>query len=352
MNAKLQKDEQDRVRIIDGLKSIEAVKKRVDEVEEKQTAQEEEVSDQRKILEEQSRKLTDLEERQTQTVDVNEIVNKAAMEMAERERRSRNFLVHLLPESLFTDQDDAMNDDKQKIEKLIAKITPKPQINRLFRLGQPRTTDQKPRSILVIAAESNQAKAVVNASFARTLDKIQGAPDIHCTKDRSLNQRIVAGKINPSAETGGETSRGRGRGRGYGHGRGRGRRSRGGRVTPSQSDRSDSRKRSRVDEESDVEPRTKKTRDPPHQGEPVVMPIHETGSDIAREAESDDRGASGGGAGGSGAGGNGPGGSGADGRERETQVIASVVSPEEVAINEAPSSTGEIEGPISSLPKN
>ena len=269
MNERMKKDNE---KIFASLKSFESVVKKVDVIEEKQTAQEEKLTDHEEILGKQAEKIKDLEERENQNIDVNHLVDKAATEMAEREKRSRNFLVHQMPESLFTDPDKILNDDRQKVEKLVADVMPKVQVVRLFRIGQPRQDSQKPRSLLVNTTDANQARAVVNASFAKTLTKIPGTKDIQCTKDRSFNQRLVLGKTKVADV---EHSRGRGRGqtRGRGRGRPRGRGSRNASQPQEDRERSDSRKRQRESEAAEPAPITKKNRaDPSSQSSSSSQP--------------------------------------------------------------------------------
>ena len=137
MNLKLARDEEDREKILTSLKSIESVTKRVEVLEEKQSTQENKLIHHEEIIREQSQKIKELEGKSSHSVDMNQLVNKATTEMAEREKRSRNFLVHQLPESLYTDPDDILNDDRNKVEKLVSNISPKVHVVRLFRLGQP-----------------------------------------------------------------------------------------------------------------------------------------------------------------------------------------------------------------------
>ena len=269
MNAKMRKESEDRENFSDkmlaSLKSFEtAVAKRVDVIEETQMKQGKKLDDHDETLKNQSEKINELEDRETQNIDVNHLIDKAATEMAEREKRSRNFLVHQLTESDSTSTDEILNDDRRKVESLVSDVTPRVEVVRLFRIGQPRPDNQKPRSILVITAEADQARAVVNASFAKTLSKIPGTKDIHCTKDRSLNQRLVLGKINA---TDADQIRSRGRGTTRGRGRPRGSRGRGSNyAAPPQGgdererDRSDSRKRQRETETAVPAPLTKKSR--------------------------------------------------------------------------------------------
>ena len=184
-----------------------------------------------------------------------EIISRAAIEMAEREKRSKNFMVNNLKESTSTDQDQRVADDKRRIEDLTKDISPKVEITRVFRIGEPRPPDQKPRPIIVTTKAEAQAKAVINASWASQLPKIENQ-QIFCSKDKSLIQRSLAQKEGETAtDNRGNAQPGRGRritrggkfqGSDNQRGRGRGR----GGMHPASS-KSTSRKRPRNQNEED-----------------------------------------------------------------------------------------------------
>ena len=58
-------------------------------------------------------KIKELETKASQNFDFDKLVDSAAKESAEREKRSRNFLVHRLPELPHLNPDDSMKDDRK-----------------------------------------------------------------------------------------------------------------------------------------------------------------------------------------------------------------------------------------------
>jgi len=270
-----EEDRKDRDRIYEGLKTVEDLSKRMDNVEEKQESQKDQILTHDKIIKQQVDQIKELEQKVSDSIDMDQLINKAAVETAERERRGRNFLVHYLAEADSPDPDEKWRMDKERVEKLVIKVVPKVKILRIFRIGEPRAPGEKPRTLLVTTEHFEQARAVINASFSKSLSQTEGETIIHCTKDRSLNQRNLRQNMDgKDPQTSGQDEipqRGRGNFRGRPRGRSRGGRgargargARGGRGGTDRAytnrQRSDSRKRSltgEVKEDDKVEKRQK-----------------------------------------------------------------------------------------------
>ena len=228
VQSKMDEDKKDRDRVIQSLQSVEAMNKRLDTMEDKQEAHDRVLSSHDEIIKQQEGKIKELETKASQNFDFDKLVDSAAKESAEREKRSRNFLVHRLPELPHLNPDDSMKDDIEKVNLLVSKVVPSINIVRAFRIGKPRLEGENPRILLVTVVEEIQAKSVINASYAKMLTQVGENRDIYCTKDRSIVQRKVARDSSVATTTlgnaeGTHPGRGRGRGRGNGRGRGRGR---------------------------------------------------------------------------------------------------------------------------------
>ena len=259
-----QDDQQkERERVLEGLKVIETVATKIDQIEKVQEAHEEKLSDhtiklQKGVenLEREKERITAVEERMdkidAEALNVRQ-TNAVVREIREIEKREKNIVFCNVPEPEDENAEERKKKDEGKIAEILGELKAdniKP--TNVLRVGMK---GRYPRKVLVILQSVKECEDILKKGEVTQL-----ANDVFLTRDRTYNQRQEARLFRAEKEReereGGGALRGRGRGTGRGPGRprgggGRGRGSvRGRGATSTQSN--DSRKRRNSDEEGEA----------------------------------------------------------------------------------------------------
>ena len=249
----------ERTKVLEGLKKVEAVAKRMERVEVAQEEQEQRISKNEDASKKNTRKVEDGEKRITKVEERLENMDKGALdvrqcnavakEVREIEKREKNIVVFNVPEPTeqAADGADLARIGEILIELNLEGIQPK-EVKRIGKVGS------FPRQILVILNTVEDCNTIVK----KCREETNLRNNVFITRDRTFNQRQEAKlfrleKEKEERETDTQLGGGRGgggggtRGRGRPRGRGPGRGGRGGRGGGRQSD-SESRKRRNSDD--------------------------------------------------------------------------------------------------------
>ena len=259
-----QDDQQkERERVLEGLKVIETVATKIDQIEKVQEAHEEKLSDHTIKLqkgvenhEREKERITAIEERMdkidAEALNVRQ-TNAVVREIREIEKREKNIIFCNVPEPEDENAEERKKKDEGKIAEILGELKAdnvKP--TNVIRVGMK---GRYPRKVLVILQSAKECEDILKKGEVTQL-----ANDVFLTRDRTYNQRqegrLFRAEKEREEREGGGALRGRGRGTGRGPGRprgggGRGRgsvRGRGARSTQS----TDSRKRRNSDEEGEA----------------------------------------------------------------------------------------------------
>ena len=238
-------DEQqvERERVIEGLKVVENVAKKIESMESVQAAHEERLTAQETAtkgnddkITEGLKRLEEVEEKLKKMDNGNltmRLTNAVVKEVREIERKEKNFVLWNVPESKEEAAEDRKRYDEGKVKDVLKELkTEDVTIKNVVRVGRG---GRYPGGMLVIMKTVKDCNRVMQAG-----DSVQLANDVRIVPDRTFNQREEARSfrsekekqeeqenLQPTASTsaqgGGERGRGRGRGKAPGRPRGRGR---------------------------------------------------------------------------------------------------------------------------------
>ena len=242
INDRQAKQEEDRKQILDGLKAVETVVKKMDKIESVQedhedrlTAQElaKQKSDDRmeeglKRLEEVEKKLNDgsLPNKNDGARDIR-LTNAVVREVREIEKRDKNFMIWNIPESTEETDEERKKHDEGKVIGVLRELKMEDvSIKDMARMGEKG--GRFPRKIRVIVTSADDCKRVLQKSESGQLSN-----DVRLSRDKTFNERQEARLFwlekdesqkdgFPAADTQGGGVRG-GRGGGVGGSRGRSR---------------------------------------------------------------------------------------------------------------------------------
>ena len=291
-------------RVIEGLKVIETVVKKIESIETVQAAHEERLSAQESAtksndekLEAGLKRLEAVEEKMKKMDDGvldMRLTNAVVKEVREIERKEKNLVIWNVPESKEEAAEDRKKYDEGKVRDILKELkTEDAEIKNVIRVGRG---GRFPSGILVITKTIKDCKKIMQSS-----EVVQLSNDVRIVPDKTFNQREEARQFrlekakqgqedalpNTSTQEGGVRGRGPGRPKGSGRGGGRG----GGRSTTTTGRggggkglRDDSRKRGRSGDDrreqevDDDENKRRKLTLPESSREPEVNPEGESSS--------------------------------------------------------------------------
>lgn len=233
--------QEERVRVLEGLKMVETVVKKIENIEsvqaghgERLTVQETASKSNAEKVDESLKRLAAVEDKMAKMDDdaVNiRLTNAVVREVLQIERNDKNVMVWNIPEPTGDEAEDRKRDDEDKVKGVLRELKMEGvTIVNVIRTGTKG--GRFPRKIKVILTTKEDCNKVLERSEAAELSN-----DVRISRDKTFNQRQEArlfrlekeeereGVIPPTS-----TQRGRGRGKGPGRpkGSGRGGRGRGG----------------------------------------------------------------------------------------------------------------------------
>ena len=249
-----EEQQEDRERVLEGLKVVESVAKKIESMESVQANHEDRLaaqelgkqkSDERmeaglKRLEAIEKRLDDdsfATKKNEGSLNIR-MTNAVVREVREIEKREKNFMVWNIPESKEESEDDRKKDDEKQVRNVLKELNlDDVAITEIARMGQKG--GRFPRKIRVILTSTDDCKKVLQKSEAAQL-----ASDVRLGRDKTFNERQEARLFwrekeeedssdlpssAPIQRGGGQGGRGGGgAARGRSRGRGVGRRGRGG----------------------------------------------------------------------------------------------------------------------------
>ena len=251
----------ERERVLEGLKVVESVAKKVEHIDsvqaehtEKLEVQEEAIKKNAERIEEGTKRTQAMEERldklDSEALNIRQ-TNAVVREIREIEKREKNLVFCNIPEAPQEEAEERKRHDEVKVGEILKELkveAVKP--TRVLRVG---VKGRYPRKVLAVFQTTEECERILKQGEEIKLDN-----DIFLARDRTYNQRQEARlyRMEKEREERGESGPQRGRGRGRGNGRGPGRpRGRGGmgsvrgRGTRGNGSESQSRKRRNSDDE-------------------------------------------------------------------------------------------------------